>query len=326
MPSGLVALTKFQAGIEATRGTAVPATRIQPLNGYFRELVERAKVHEQRNSFIDIYRSLQVKRMVELRGLTTSPTFEDLPWFLQSFVKGGVAGVLSASTVYTYTFTPTPTADDLKTITWECGDDTQAFAVNYGVGERLELNFQADRLAVMTCDYLGQKATKQAFTAALSDRVTEDINGAQMTATIDTSTIGTTAALNVLDAKFVLQNNWSQLWRLDGNIFPGDAYRKPRSATLDLTVQFNNTTEYDAFVTTPVQRKVRLTCLGTVIPGSTGSIAKSLAIDFYTFWDVAPISDQNGIHVVKLTGTSTYDATATQDFQVVVKNGLATLP
>lgn len=326
MPQGLVALTKFQAGLESTRGTAVAATRIQPLNGYLNENVERAKIHEQRNSFNDVYRSLQVKRMVELRGLTTSPTFEDLPWFLQSFVKGGVTGVLSAATVYTYTFVPTYTADDLKTVTWEAGDDTQAFQVPFSVGERLELAFGADRPATMTVDYLGQKAVKQAFTAALSDRVTEDINGATATATIDSTTIGTTTVTNVLDCKFTLQNNWTQLWRLDGNIFPGDAYRKPRSAQLEMTLQFNSTTEYDAFVTSPAERKIRLSVNGTVIPGSTGNVVKNLAIDWYGFWDDATISDSNGVHVVKVVGTSHYDATATQDFQVVIKNGLVTLP
>lgn len=326
MPQGLVALSKFQAGLEATRGTAVAATRIQPLNGWMVENVDRAKIHEQRNSLVDIYRSLQVKRNVELRGLTTSPTFEDLPWFLQSMVKGGVAGVLSAATVYTYTFVPTATADDLKTVTWEVGNDTQAFQVPFSVGNSLKLDFGPDRPAAMTCDYLGQKANKQAFTAALSDRVTEDINGAQMSATIDSTTIGTTAVPQVLSASLTLNNNWTQLFRLDGNIYPGDAYRAPRSAQLDVTVQFSSTTEYDAFITAPVERKVRLTVLGSVIAGSTGSVQKSLAIDWYGFWDAAPIANQNGLHVVQLTGVSHFDTGASADWQIVVKNGLVTLP
>lgn len=326
MAQGLVALTKLQAGLEATRGTPVAATRIQPINGYMVENIERTKVHEQRNSFIDIYRSFQTKRSVELRGLTTSPTFEDLPWFLQSFVKGGVTGVLSAVTVYTYTFTPTVASDDLKTVTWEVGDDTQAFQVPYCLGDRLELQFTADRPAVMTCDYLGQKATKQAFTGALSDRVTEDINGSQMTAQIDSTTIGTTTVTNVLSARFALQNNWVQLWTLDGTITPDTAYRKVRSAALELEVQFNNVTEYDAFVTTPVERKIRLKVLGSVIAGSTGNVQKSLTIDWYGFWDAAPISDSNGVHTVKLSGTSHYDATATYDYSLAIANGLVTLP
>lgn len=326
MPQGLVALSKFQAGLEAVRGTAVAATRIQPLNGWFVENVDRAKVHEQRNSFIDVYRSLQVKRWVELRGLTTSPTYEDLPWFLQHFVKGGVTGVLSASTVYTYTFTPTASTDDLKTVTWEVGDDTQAFQVPFSIGDRLELNFGGERLSSMTADYLGQKANKQAFTAALSDRVTEDINGENMTASIDSVTIGTTSVPQVLNAKFTLQNNWVQLFRLDGNLFPGDAYRKPRSTQLELMLQFASATEYDAFVTAPAERKVRLAVSGSAIPGSTGNVPKSLQIDWYGYWDTAPISDENGIHVVKLTGTSHYDATATNDWSIVVKNALVTLP
>jgi len=326
VPQGLVALSKFQAGLETVRGTAVAATRIQPINGYLVENAQRSIIHEQRNSFIDNFRNFQTKRFVELRGLNTSPTYEDLPWFLQSFLKGGVTGVLSASTVYTYAFAPTAAADDLKTVTWEVGDDTQAFQVPFGIGDNISLEFVADGPAKMTVDYLGQKAVKQAFTGALSDRVTEDINGSVMTATIDSTTIGTTSVTNVLGAKWSLANNWVQLWRLDGGIVPGDAYRKVRSAMLELTVQFNNTTEYDAFITAPVERKVRLSVLGSVIPGSTGNIQKSLIIDWYGLWDSAPLSDSNGIHTVKLTGTSMYDVTATADWKMTVANGLVTLP
>lgn len=326
MAQGLVALSKFQAGLESVRGTAVAATRIQPITGYLIENVKRDIIHEQRNSFIDNYRNFQTKRFVELRGLTTSPTFEDLPWVCQSFLKGSVAGVLSATTVYTYTFTPTANADDLKTVTWEVGDDTQAFQIPFGIGDLLSLEFIADGPAKMTADYLGQKAVKQAFTGALSDRVTEDINGALMSVQIDTTTIGSTSVTNVLAAKFTLANNWVQLWRLDGGIVPGDAYRKVRSAQLELTVQFNNTTEYDAFVTTPVERKVRLKVLGSVIAGSAGSVAKSLTIDWYGLWDTAPLADTNGIHTVKLIGTSMFDTTATTDFSVAIANALSILP
>jgi hypothetical protein len=327
MSDGLVALSKFQAGLESVRGTAVAATRIQPANsGFMNPVQNRNQVHEQRNTFVDIFRSFPVKQMVELRGMTVSPTYEDLPWYLQSMVKGGVSGVLSAVTAYTYTFAPTPGTDDLKTVTWEVGNDTQAWQCPFGVGERLDLQFTAGAAATQTMDYLAQRPVKQAFTGSLSDRVTEDINGAQMKAYIDSTTIGSTAVTNVLSAKFGLQNNWTQLWALDGNLYPRNAYRKVRSATLELTIQMTNTTEYDAYITTPVQRKIRLQVQGTNIAGSTGPVAKSMTIDFYTYWDVSPISDQGGIYVLKLTGTSTYDATATNDFSITVVNALPSLP
>lgn len=324
-PWGLTALSKFQAALESTRGTPVPATRIQPLNGWMVPMATRNLVHEQRNSFIDVFRSFQVKQWAELKGLTTSPTFEDLPWFLQGFLKGGVTGSVHDTTAYTYLFTPTAAADDLKTVTWEVGDDTQAFQLPFGIGDKLELTISADKPAVMTCDYLAQQATKHTFTGALTDRVTNDINGALATATIDATTIGTTAVTNVLDAKLTLTNNWTQLWRLDGNLFPGDAYRKPRSAQLALTLQFANTTEYDAFLTAPAERKIRLKVLGPVITGSTGK-TMILQIDWYGYWDTFPLVDQGGIHVAQAVGTSHYDTTAAYDFSISVDNSLVTLP
>lgn len=325
IPPGTLPLTKFQAAIEVTPGTVLAATRIQPMamGGLLTQNIERHKPQEQRNSYIRNYRSFQVKRFAELT-MTSSPTYEDLPWFGKGFL-GAPTVSPTGVTAYDYVFTPTIASDDLKTVCWEVGDDTQAYAVNYAVGNKLELNLQAAAAASMSASYLAQQAAPISFTSSLSDRVTEDINGALFTASFDATTIGSTAVTNVLDAKMTWDNHYQQLWTGDGGIVPSSAYRsEPRSVALEATLLFTTTTEYLAF-TADTARKIRFTVLGSSIAGSTPAKVRSLTIDWYGKWDTAPISDQNGIHVVKFTGESINDATASMDWKLTVRNALATL-
>lgn len=325
-PTGTLPLTKFQAAIEVTAGTILAATRIQPMamGGLLTENIERAKPQEQRNSYIRNFRSFQTKRAVELT-MTSSPTYEDFPWFGKGFL--GVPTVSPTGvTAYDWIFTPTISSDDIKTVCWEVGDDTQAYAVPYAVGNKLELTLTADAAASFSASYLGQRASPVSFTSSLSDRVTEDINGALFTASIDSTTIGSTAVTNVLDAKITIDNHYQQLWTGDGNIYPGNAYRsEPRSMQLEATLLFNSTTEYLTF-TADTTRKIRFQVLGSAIAGSSPSKVRTLTIDWYGKWDTAPISDQNGIHVVKFTGESHFDQTASMDWKITVRNALATLP
>lgn len=325
-PTGTLPLTKFQAAQEVTAGTILAATRIQPMamGGLLTENIERVKPQEQRNSYIRNFRSFQVKRSVELT-MTSSPTYEDLPWFGKGFLAVPTVSPTGV-TAYDWVFTPTIASDDLKTVCWEVGDDTQAYAVPYSVGNKLELTLAADSPASFSASYLAQRASPISFTSSLSDRVTEDINGALFTATIDTTTIGSTAVTNVLDAKFTIDNHYQQLWVGDGNIYPGSAYRsEPRSVQLEATLLFNSTTEYLTF-TADTGRKIRFQVLGSAVAGSSPTKFRTLTIDWYGKWDTAPISDQNGIHVVKFTGESIYDATASMDWKITVRNALATLP
>jgi hypothetical protein len=323
--TGTIPFTKAQAANEVTKGTILAATRINPvtLGGLLTENIERHKPQEQRNSLIRNYRSFQVKRWVDLT-VTSSPTFEDLAWYGYAFMRGTPSTPATNVTAKDYVFTPTVAADDLKTVCWEVGDDTQAYAVPYSVGSKFELQVTAGAAASFTATYLAQRATPVSFTSSLSDRVTEDVNGALFTSTIDATTIGSTSITNVTDFKFTLDNHQTQIWTGDGNIYPGDAYRsEPRSATLEATLIFNSTTEYLSF-TADTGRKIRFTIAGSAIAGSVAATTKKLTLDWYGKWDTAPITDQNGIHVVKFTGESIYDATAALDWSFTIRLPVST--
>ncbi len=327
MAQGLVALSDFAFGLESVRGTEVNASRKVGLVGNLNEVNEDVLPQEQRNSFFANYRNFQVKSFVQGQ-LTGSPTFERLPIFLKCAVRGDASSdpVLSATTVYTHTFTPQATADDLKTATIEWDAETAAYTATYGLLNRLELQWQAGAAPTMSMDWLAASMTAKAKTSSLSDLTEEDVSMAVATVTIDASTIGTTTVTNVLEARFALDNNWTQLWRADGTAKPGEAYRQTRKANLDLTIQFNNTTEYEAFrATGRAGRKIRLDLEGTVISGSAGSITKRVRIDWYGKYRTGVISDQNGVYVLRVAGESIYDATAASDFSIAVRNGSSTV-
>src|SRR6266566_2641318 len=143
MPAGLNTLQKAQAGIETVRGTGIAATRIVYLDRgpWPDEAIGRQFPDEDRNSFIQNYRNLLVSRGPVAFPALANATFEDIAWYLQPFAKGAVTGVLSNTTVYTYTFSPTAATDDLKTITWEVGNDTQAYQIPYCLGQKLVLSW-----------------------------------------------------------------------------------------------------------------------------------------------------------------------------------------
>lgn len=319
---------RFQAGIESVPGTAVAATRIQPIiSGNMVEHGERSYIDEERNSLIKNYRAVATKQFVELSGIEVAPTFEDLAWWLQFFAKGGVTGVVEDSTAYRYTFTPTATANDLKTATIEIGDNTQAYEVEHSVGTRMELTLARNTPASMSVDFLGKQATATTFTGSLSDRVTEDINGALAAVYIDASTIGSTLVTNVLDVKIGLETMQTQFWALNGSLAPVDVYRSaPRSASVEMTIAFNNTTEYAAFKSNfngDDPRLIRVKVAGSTIAGS--STAKLAQFDLYTVWAEAPFGEQDGLRVIQLSGETIYYPTATADWDFQVVNGLSTL-
>jgi hypothetical protein len=327
--TGLIPLTVAQAAIEATKGTILPATRKQPiLDGYLEDHMERQKVVEQRGSFIRNYRSYQIKRHVEISGLTFAATYEDLPWLFQFFLKGGVtggAGDGGTPAMYSYgPFSPTAASDDLKTCNWELGDDTQNFSIPYCVGNKLQLGFTREGPMTTSTDWLGARAVKQAKTGSLSDRVTEDIIGSDGIVYIDSTTIGTTAVAYPLSMNLTIDNNFNQLWVLDGNKYPKEAYRgQQRMMAMEMVIAFDTTAEYDAFLTSPAERKIRYRVNGTTIHNA---ITKQLTIDWYGYWDEAAFGSQNGMRIITLRGESHYDTGASLDWSATVQNALSTLP
>lgn len=325
--TGSMPLAKVQVGREVVPGTAVAATRKHPImSGNLNEHGEINFPQEQRESFVANYRGFATKQFVEISGMEVAPTFEDIGWYLNYSISCNMDGTPHAVTAQRYDFVPKVAVNDLGTATLEVGDDTDEFDVNFCVQTRLELTIAKNAPSTLSIDWLGQKATSSSFTSNLSDRVTEDINGALALAYIDTTTIGSTAVTNVIDAKVTLETMQTQFWALDGNLYPVDVYRNaPRKAMVEMTVAFTDTVEYDLWqsglsANGVTQRKIRLYVSGSDIDGTSPTTPKSLTIDLYTVWEEAPFGEDEGLRTVQFKGQTVYNTTAGHDFKWSVVN------
>lgn len=323
MSDGILALSSFQGALEETRGTPVPATRKFGMKGWFVPNDDLHSVSEQRNTFIENFRQFKTKRWAELRGLTTSPTFEDLSWFLLQAASGDPDVSTVDTDLRKRLFAPGFNDDDLLTATLEAASNVQDYQFPFSLLDKLELEFFSDRAAVMTLDYLAQQAVPQDRTADLTDRVVEDINGALGKCYIDASSIGETLQTAVNRAKFSLPQNWQQLFTFNGFLHSDRAYRKVRSLNFELDIVFDSQDEMTAFLNAD-DRAIRYTVEGSVAGATTG--VKQLDVDVYGKYGAYSQTDQNGVFIAKVSGNTKFDASATYDWAIAVTDAETSLP
>jgi len=329
MATGAIAAERLQAGLEAVRGTPVPATRRvygERGSAFFDPTVTKEFLGESMSSYIKNYRHVVtgVAANLTIPGYVTA---SDLAWWGQSFWKGGVTGVLSAVTVYTYSFSPTVATDDLKTPTFEVQTDTQGWQLPFCLGEKFEISWQAGQAVRFAADLTAQQAIPQAVTAAIGDRTgLNALAGTTAQVFIDTGggTMGTTPAVNVLSGKLTWTNNWMPVTHNKGNLYYDDAVREVRSLAIELDLHYNSQTEL-ATVTSDAERLIRVQFTGPTIAGSTGSVPESVKADFYGFHLDGAFQANKAIRAVKLVGESQYDTTAGFDWAVACATSNATL-
>lgn len=193
------AFTKFQYGKEATRGTAVPATRML--------LAERMPIKTDRKpTFIedaigvraDSYRT----RIDEFFWQDTIKIphgyFQILPALFSCGVKGNIspAEATGGQGDYLWTFTPSLTAaNDPDAITLELGDDIQAYEAEYVMFQRIKFSGkvaqsgEASPVAI-EAEAFGRQLTPTTFTGGLSLPTVENMNAKLARLYFDTSWAG----------------------------------------------------------------------------------------------------------------------------------------
>ena len=327
---GEVALRKTQAALEAVRGTQLAATRKVYGTGHFDETVGIIRPqNEQRGVLVKNYRS-QPGLITSKFPFTGTATYEDLCWWFQMALKGGVTGVLSATTVYTYTFVPTQTADDLKSMTVEWGDDTQAWKAGFGMVNTLEVSGALGEALKFQADVLVDDFATATFTGAISDRVTEDI-----LTHLSKLAIGAAGAVpsGYMSGRFIgfklkIDNHLAPKFFADGAAqkFTGMG-RAEREYMLDVTFEGTAATVTErGLYDSATARVVRLTSLGSIIPGSAGNIQKSLDIVLPGIWTAYPVGERGTNTIFTGTLESQYDVALGYDISAAVANALVTLP
>lgn len=328
---GEVALRKIQAAIEATRGLDLAATRKVYAKGKMMKEVQLLRPDEDRGTFVKNYRSALgvVSASFPIEG---GVTYEDLPWFAEIAIKGSVTSSVVDTTVRRWVFVPTASVDDLQTATFEWGDDTQAFQMNYGMVDTFEMSGEANTGGywAFSAGIIGTDMAKTTFTGALGERVVEDVN-----MFLTKCAIGAAAAVpssymtgRFIGFKFNLNNHLARKYFADG-VAPtlGGIGRDKREITLEVTMEGNaaTITERDAYEA-GTSRVVRITALGSTIAGSSPTHVRTVDLIVCGKWASFEVSERDTNTIFTGVLEAEYDSTLTYDMSLTVDNLVTSFP
>lgn len=326
----LATLLSARGALESVRGTGLTPTRIVYFeDGSHSQDVATIRPSEKRASYIEAFRSYPG---IERDGLQFSGalTFEQAVWWANLHVKAVASGVAGGAD-YTWTFAPTLTSDDLKSATFQfgyadsIGATLPAWELNGCLGDELTIDWPKDDTVKFSSKLMSPKGASQvsAFTGALSDVVTIDALGTGTAVYIDTTTIGSTADPNILDASWTLTNGYTYLDTLNATNTATSILRPgPRSWRLNVTRYYANDTELDLYLTKAL-RKVRIKTEGPIIP--TTAVKNTITLDLYGVWESYEKTEVDGLGVEKMTLAPLYNSTATNDMSLIIINALAAI-
>jgi hypothetical protein len=265
-------------------------------------------------------------------SVTEEATFEDLPWWLQMGVKGGVAGS-AGTTDYTYTFVPSVATDDLKSATFEYGETGNPYESQQCMIDSFTLRMDADNDAepgwMFDATMLGRNRATTAFTGSLTDRAREIITARGTKIFIDDAggTIGTTQKTGSLISCSITVNNNIHYKAFAEDITYVAANKVGRgNRTMDaqFTFEFDADTEFAKYrATAPAQRLIRIEREGAAVINTT--IYPRMRIDMYGFWSSWSPSDRQGNMTCTFGFKGFYDITAAKTFSFAIVNALSAL-
>ncbi|MCL4867791.1 MAG: hypothetical protein KJ063_02385 [Anaerolineae bacterium] len=323
------ALTYWQAGIEATKGTAVAATR-KPytLGGVPQEKREKVYIDQGRQNFIANFDAVETHVLVdgfELQ-LPGSP-FTDLPFWFQGGIKGGVAA--SGAGPYLWTFNDAAASDDLASYTLEVNDTVGSFRLPYCMIKSWEMSGKGGSgptLVDFKMELLAQRLTAgHTMTAAIADR---DLRGQYMPFKnsqlfMDTTAggIGTTEIAASLEEWNIKVDNGIEP-RFTGSASGGyftTHRRGERYCEFSAVLLFNAATyaEFSTNFQANVGRFIQLK--------NTGAANNLFTFNLYSKPETFEFQDDGATRRVAIMGRSVYDPTLGYSFQTVVQNDIATL-
>jgi hypothetical protein len=332
MPNELTFL-RNQAGIEATRGTDTPATRIV----YADITMTPTRALGWGTQRTGTYNARRVPSYGRISVAGTGAdvaTYEDLPWWLLLGLKGGVTGVTDAGTppAYTYTFVPSLTTDDLASITLEHNESDNPIQTTQTMVNSFTLRGDPDNNAepswMLDLEVLGRDWTSTTFTAALTDRTTEAITaaGTKIYMNDTAAALGTTQLLGTLINWSITVNNnlHFKAFAEDETSFAANRVgRGSRTVDAQFVFEFADSDELDNFLsTTPVERFVRLEREGSIIHDA---ITKRLRVDLNGYWSGFSRGDREGNLTATFTLQAGYNVTTATDLEIEVVNDLASL-
>lgn len=331
MAAPIVPLQLVQIGLEAVRGTAVPATQVLDFTPGQASLKRDPGTIRIRNagSLATAHRSYAGKDAISI-DIGGPVTYQWLATWLNLFL-GPLAAGAGAGADKTYAFDSTvvsDTADNLKSATLEVGG-RDAWPSEYQVagvmGQKLSIAIAQGKEWTYKAALLGRAVTPQAKTAALSQLATlVDVLGTTTKVYVDSAlAFGTTQKVgDVVSADIEIDLGTEARYTLDGARNP---FRvgvvKPRTVKAKIVVEYDAQAAYTATHAATAQR-IRVASTGPTLGGS----AYRAQFDLPGVWDAHVLADNNGVVVEELSLAGQYDATPAADIAAVVVCDRATVP
>lgn len=339
MGTNEIILLKNQAGIETTRGTAVAATRkvyamITPT--YTRALTP---FRNSTGTYEGRRRPSYAREVISFTGADEA-TYEDLAWWAQLGLKGGVTGVSDAGATpgpaYTYAYSPSLSTDDLKSVSLEFNEVGNPYKSNQVMVNQTTLRMDADNDQepswMLDLALMGRGWTTTSYTGSIADRTTEPImaRGTKLFIDAGGGTIGTTQVLGEFLTASIVWNNQIHFKAFAEDVLGVAANkvgRQDRLVDAQFTFEFADDTEFANFRSAvAVERLIRIHQEGSQVHSDGTPANKAMTIDLYGYWSSWSRADRTGNLTATFGLMGFYDASATKTSSLTVVNALATLP
>lgn len=332
MGTNEVILLQAQAGLESTRGTGVTATRkvyAQVTPSYSKAL---SAMTDTTGTFDGRRRPHYGREKVSFSAADVV-TYEDIAWWLQLGIKGGVTSTTTGTTGKLYSFTPSAASDDIKSMTLEFNESGNPYKSTQVMVNSWTLRGDADNDNepgwMFDAEMMGRDWATTTFTSALTDRTTEVCLARGTKLYIDDAggTIGTTQVTGKLINWSITQNNnihFKAFAEDTTNYAANKVGRGERTVDAQFTFEFDSDAEFAKYRNSlPQQRLIRLVQEGTQI--GAGPAKNKLQVDLYGYWSSWSRGDREGNLTATFGLMGFYDTTATKTIQVDVTNSLSTL-
>lgn len=327
--------TYQQYGKEATKGTAVPATRIRV--GQAPRILTDSKVefiNEQFNTRMASRRAHVYERLYTNTISIANAGFQQMVLPLMTGLKGGITGseVTPSQSDFLWTFTPSLTATNApEAFTLQLGDDEQFWRVPYCMTDRISLKgsvAQDGGSAPISLEqsFFGRYIEETTVTAGQSLELSTPMNAKLAQIYIDTTWAGV-GGTEYTDA---LTDFGVEIMTGIHPVFRGSAtnyFNAHREGLLDFTATFTVDTALRDELFSSQQagdlQIVRLIVTGPVI--GTGTPHK-LTLDMGGRWEdvIARDSSDRGDNLSTLGLRATYDDTGAKGLQCLLTTNQGT--
>ena len=321
MAQGIKALRRLQMGKETTPGTAVAATSYWRGTGTIQDNLTEVFPDEDIGILPGVDRTYIPKVEALLTLDPTPATFEQVGYIFQMGICNSTSSTDANGFHWDYDF-PVQTSDarvstDLRTFTWEGGDNAAAEEFAYGHVRSFTLSGTAGEALMMSAEIVGRQVSASSFTAGLSIPAVTEILFSKGKLYTDgcasTDTIGTTQVSNeFLSMDLSVNTGWLPVYTGDGNIYFSFVKQTMPEVILQITFEHNtNSIAEKAAWRAETARQIRVQ-----FDGDTGN---QLILDIAGKWDnFEKIGERDGNDIVTGTFRGRYNSTAALFFETEV--------